>query len=81
MQAISTFEDLLQRAATPAGTGIYSAEYTPTKHKQLLRERGGRAVCQGWGGAFHVLFGSDSRGSRPVRPTTKAHFWPLTINP
>ena len=27
MQAISTFEDLLQRAATPDGTGIYSAEY------------------------------------------------------
>ena len=25
-------------------------EREPTKHRQLLRERGGRAVCQRWGG-------------------------------
>ena len=24
--------------------------FKPTKHKQWLRERGGRAVCQRWGG-------------------------------
>jgi len=29
---ISIFEDLLQRAATPTGTGIYSAEYNPHTH-------------------------------------------------
>jgi len=35
----STFEDLLQRAAVPDGTGIYSAEYTP--HPEGEWESGG----------------------------------------
>ena len=56
-------------------------EREATQHTHLLRERGGRAVCQRWGGACDILDVSDSSAGQAASLSGKCKLdldvWPL----